>query len=308
MDVKFVKQLTDYVNKCVLFYAQDSAHMKYFLKFLAYLRSDISITNKVIVCGYNPESTEVRSAEEWAERNVHIVKPDERIHTPVCIDKENRIYEDRIMYDISATDGKPESYMQYRNIGTFVEWVLRFPPCPVRFLEEHKPGKGKAEYMPDKQEIEVTRGFVSEAEVCHLILREYAHYYIHEKHRKENEKFRYDRRTYGVDAFSVAYAICLRFGVAVPKLENIQPDSNLQPKDILGVFDGLDYAICKVSDRIEHGPELRRAAEEKARKEKEEIEKKRRKEEKERKEKEAKAVDPGKRPMPPELQEVRECF
>lgn len=301
MEDAFVRELFEYVNQCVLYHGKDSAHMKDFLKFLAHLRSDASVANKILINGYAPDATEVRSKEEWEQREVQILYPEKVIHNMVCIDPKEKVYEDRIMYDVSATDGNPTPFFQYKTAGVFAEWLLRFPPCPIRFLEEHKAGKGKAEYMPEEQVIEVTHGFVSEIEACHLLLREYAHFFLHERLRQKNEKIRYDRRNYGVDAYSVAYTICLRFGAEAPNLENIQPDGNLPAKDVLFIFTGLDYAIEKVSHQIENGPMLRKAAEEKARKEKRQEEEKRKKEEKERKENEAKKIDPKEKPLPPEL-------
>ena len=299
MDVEVVRMLSRYLDDCIRYHASDSAHMKSFLQFLARLRGNIPIEKKLLVYGYRPEATEVRTVEEWERRQVHILKPEEMIHNPVTVDNEKKLYADRILYDISATDGKPEPFMQFTVIGVFAEWILRYPPCPVVFMDEPKAGKGKAEYIPEKKVVEVTRGFVSEAEICHLMLREYAHYFLHEKHLKEKVDQRYDRRKYGVEAFCVSYAVCLRFGVQAPKLENIQPDSSLSPMDILKIFDRLDFAITEISRQIEHGPELRQEAEEKERKKKLEDEMKKKQEELEKKKQEE--VDESLRPKPPKL-------
>lgn len=305
------QQLIDYANQCIAYHARDTAHMKNFLRFLARLKThNVSVANKVLICGYSPNALDVRTEEDWTMAGVHVIHPERMIHNLYRPDKGN--YTDRIMYDITATDGVYVPFPKYKEPGQLAERLLLGPPCPIVFLENHQDGKGKAEYIPDKQIVEVTRGFTNELEVCHLLLREYAHYFLHgkklsqEANRKKvpveqlEKTFRYDRRAYGVNAYSVAYTIALRFGLKEPELDNIHPASGLKPMDLLDIFDELDFAIEKLSDQVIRGPYLKKLADAKAKDEKEKAEaeaKKKKEEEKKKKEE----VDLGPAPVPPDL-------
>lgn len=259
MDEVAVRQMLEYVDESVIYHSQDTEHMKNFLGFLSKLRSSASVANKILIYGYEPNATDVRTAEDWNLLGVRVLHPERVIHNVKRLEGNKRGYEDRILYDITATDGVGKPFMQYGDVGLFTERVLLYPPCPIWFLENAASGKGKAEYNQEEQVIEVTNGFSSELEVSHLILRESAHHFLREK--LETDTKRYNRRAHAIDAFSVAYAICLRFGVQPPKLDNIQPAGGLKASDLLEIFSALDYAIEKVSDQIERGPDLKRIAE-----------------------------------------------
>ena len=280
MDEQAVRETFEYVNQCTLYHVQDSDHMKNFLSFLGRLKADLSVTNKILVYGYNAKAVDVRTEEEWSTLKIHVIHKDQMIHTMRCTDPEKNIFEDRILYDVSATDGKLLAFQKYPDAGTFAERLLMYPPCPIVFLENAPPGKGKAEFDPGKKVIEVTRGFGNELDICHLMLREFAHFFIFSRLAGKIDEpgertVSYDRKIYGVNAFSVAYAVSERFGVKLPDIRNIQLNSHLDVRDIMEVLKGLDDAIEKVSEQVIKGPILKRVAEEAAlaeqiRKEKEE--------------------------------------
>lgn len=328
MDEEFVKELFNYVNECVMYHAENADQMKRFLDFLAHMKSSITVANKVLVFGYDPNATEVKTAEDWEKQGVQVLYPERVLHNMQFEPGSRYDYVDRIMYDVTATDRAPEPYQPYPDAGALAERLLLYPPCPVVFLEKSKPGKSKAEYVPDKKVIEVTRGFRDETEVCHYLLREFGHFFLKEweelrikESTKESRKnqveasdestgnetyvkndkadpvktYRYDRNVHGLEAQAVAYAAAVRYGIKAPTLENVQPDPKMQPQDVTRVFDGIDFAIGRITRQLEHGPELKKQAEWEAEKQAAEAKMK----EKEMKEKKPKLREI---PQPPNLE------
>ena len=107
------QQLIDYANQCIAYHARDTAHMKNFLRFLARLKThNVSVANKVLICGYSPNALDVRTEEDWALAGVHVIHPEQMIHNLYRPDKGN--YTDRIMYDITATDGVYIPFPKYK--------------------------------------------------------------------------------------------------------------------------------------------------------------------------------------------------
>ena len=201
----------------------------------------------------------------------------------VCEDDAPSYIEE--LYDVSATNRDPPVVKKYIDAGLFAERLMLYPPCPLVHLKKAKTGKSKAEYIPDRNVIEVTSGYKDEIEVCHYLLREYGHFFLCEKGRlavtkqekneeasdqkeKEAKPYHYERGKYGVDSLAIAYSICVRYGITPPELENVQPASGADAQDILKVLDGIDFSIGRVIRQIEEGPRLKRRVEKEAQKEK----------------------------------------
>ena len=282
MDEEFVKELFNYVNECVMYHVENADQMKRFLDFLAHMKTPITVANKVLVFGYDPNATEVRTAEDWKKQGAHVLHPERVLHNMQFQPGSKYSYVDRVMYDVTATDRAPQPFQPYPDAGALAEQLLMYPPCPVVFLEKSKPGKSKAEYVPDKKVIEVTRGFRDETEVCHYLLREFGHFFLKEREElrireraeesedkevpvnrdEENpiKTYRYDRNIHGLEAQAVAYAVAVRYGIKAPTLENVQTDPKMQPQDVTRVFDRIDFAIGRITRQLEEGPELKKQA------------------------------------------------
>ena len=285
MEEDFVKQLFDYVNQCVMYHVENADQMKRFLDFLAQMKSPLTVANKILIYGYDPKATEVRTREEWEKEGAKVLHPERELHNMKYMPGSKYEYVDRVMYDVTATDRKPQTYQPYKDAGAMAERLLMYPPCKVVFLEKAKAGKSKAEYIPEKNVIEVTRGFRDETEVCHYLLREFGHYFLKEKEELRAEKngkeakageeagakngqVKYDRNAHGLEAQAVSYTVAVRYGIRSPTLENLQPYPRLQPKDLIRVFDGIDFAIGRITRQLENGPEQKRLAEQEAAKKK----------------------------------------
>lgn len=261
MGEQVVLSLLDYA-KTLAWYAVESAdQMKGVLKSLAFQNPDETVLNKLLSYGFDRSATEVRTREEWERRGLRITAPDKIIYHLVQNGKSPFGYEIREVYDIGSTNGTYSPPVGFSDAGAFAEGLIRYPPCPLIFPTETKIGKSKAEYVPEKQVIELTGGMRDEKEVCHYLLREYAHFFLCMAMPDH-----YERAKHAVEALAVSYAVAIRFGFEPPVMKNIQLAEGLDVSDVMKILEGLSFGIREVSEQIEHGPERKRKAEEGQRK------------------------------------------
>lgn len=257
----FVSDLLDYSNTLAWYVVESAVQLKEFLNSLAFQNPEETIVNKLLSYGYDRSATEVRTREEWERRGLRITVPDKIIYQLVMNKDSPLGYDVREVYDVGSTDGVYFRPKGYPDAGAFAERLIRYPPCPLVFPTETKIGKSKAEYVPEKQVIELTSGMRDEKEACHYLLREYAHFFLC-GHMPDH----YERAKHAVEALAVSYAVAIRFSFEPPVMKNIQLAEGLDVADVMKILEGLSFGIRELSEQIEHGPELKRKAEEKQRK------------------------------------------
>ncbi len=255
----FVKQLYDYVDGTVKYYLESADNLKGFLSFLARFRSNVSTRNKILTMGYNLAATDVRTKEAWEKQGVSVNDESAMIYN-IQQNKEGG-YSERVMYDVSVTDGNPVLYERFPSAGFFAERLILSSPCPIVFHEPPLVDNRRASYDPEKGIIEVTCGYKREEHVCYGLLREYSHFYLRENQMQmvgKGKTDEYDRDRHAIETLAISYGICVRYGIEPPEIEAVHPPEG-KPRDLLRILEGMDRAIQKISKRIdEEGMEQRR--------------------------------------------------
>ncbi len=268
MEEDFVKQMFNYVNESVGYHLKSADNLKGFMTFLAGMRTNITIANKVLAYGYNTYATDVHTKEEWEEYGVKVMDESAVIHLLQHSPESKYGYADRIVYDVSSTNATGISYERFPNVGFFAERLLMYPPCPIKFSEKILSNNRKAGYDPEKNVIEVTMGFKDEEQVCHGLLREFAHFYLHENQMRVSKQDKekkggtrterdYDRNKHGIEATAISFAVCTRYGINPPEIDVVNPPE-VEPKDLFKVLEGLDYSVQKISKLVDEGGERQR--------------------------------------------------
>ena len=254
----FLKQLYDFVDGSVRYHLESPDNLKDFLTYLAGMRTDVSMRNKLLTYGYNPHATDIRTREAWEKDGFAILDEGAIIYNIQQVPGEKGHYTERVMYDVSSTDMQPEAFEHFPNAGFFAERLLMYPPCPVRFSDNPLVDNRRASYYPEKGIIEVTGGFKSEEHVCYGLLREFSHFYLHENEMRMIKKegkdgtVEYNRDRHGIESQAISYAVCSRYGIELPKLDVVHPPEG-KPQDLMRILEGMDYALQRISKLIEEG-------------------------------------------------------
>ena len=258
----FLKQLYDFVDGSVRYHLESPDNLKDFLAYLAGMRTDVSMRNKLLTYGYNPHATDIRTKEAWEKDGVTVQDETAMIYNIQQVPGEKGHYSERVMYDVSSTDLQPEIFEQFPNAGFFAERLLMYPPCPIRFSDKPLTDNRRASYDPEKGIIEVTGGFKSEEHVCYGLLREFSHFYLREnemrtlkkegKNASDSTAFAYNRDKHGIESQAISYTVCSRYGIELPKLEVVHPPEG-KPQDLMRILEGMDYSLQRISKLIEEG-------------------------------------------------------
>lgn len=123
----------------------------------------------------------------------------------------------RTLYDVTNTNAayNPPEYDK----GMVLESLMRKSPCPLVYTDE--PKRSKAEFIPDRNVIEVTSGFKSFEEIFAKLSEEYAHCMIYKHMVEASDKdknkavvpVRYTRGQNGFLAYSVAYMMSEKYNM-----------------------------------------------------------------------------------------------
>ena len=254
----FLKQLYDFVDGSVRYHLESPDNLKDFLTYLAGMRTDVSMRNKLLTYGYNPHATDIRTREAWEKDGFAILDEGAIIYNIQQVPGEKGHYTERVMYDVSSTDMQPEAFEHFPNAGFFAERLLMYPPCPVRFSDNPLVDNRRASYYPEKGIIEVTGGFKSEEHVCYGLLREFSHFYLHEnemrmiKKEGKDASVEYNRDRHGIESQAISFAVCTRYGIEPPKLDVVHPPEG-RPQDLMKILEGMDYSLQKISKLIDEG-------------------------------------------------------
>lgn len=254
----FLKQLYDFVDSSVRYHLESPDNLKDFLAYLAGMRTDVSMRNKLLTYGYNPHATDIRTKEAWEKDGVAVLDEGAMIYNIQQVPGEKGHYAERVMYDVTSTDMQPEIFEQFPNAGFFAERLLMYPPCPIRFSDKPLTDNRRASYDPEKGIIEVTGGFKSEEHVCYGLLREFSHFYLRENEMRMLKKegkdgtVEYNRDRHGIESQAISFAVCTRYGIEPPKLDVVHPPEG-RPQDLMKILEGMDYSLLRISKLIEEG-------------------------------------------------------
>ena len=251
----FVKQLFDFINGSAEHHLKSAENLKGFLTFVANMQSNVTVSNKILAYGYNPNATDIHTKEEWEQSGITVQDENAVIYNLQHSPDRKQKYVERVMYDISSTNATPHSFERFPDAGFFAERLIISAPCPIRYKAGPISGSRKACFDAEKGIIEVTHGFRDEEQACHGLLREFAHFYLceneHRDKRGKAEKTKpYERDKHGVEAQAVSYAVCVRYGINPPEIDVLSPPEG-EAEDKRRILEGLDYSIFRISQRIE---------------------------------------------------------
>lgn len=255
-----IRKYKDYIGRSAEYTVKNAESFQSFLSFLAKMKGPISLDNKLLARGYDADTTEIRTEEDWKSIGIAVLSRERPIHQ--LIYREDGSEEVQILYDIASTNAVARDFEQFSDPGFFVDRLLQKHPCPIKFFEKDKVGSDKIRFSPEDGVIYATYGARDDTELGQLFLREYAHFYIHEFERCDedlspseegtNECTRpYNRKEHGLEAHAVVYALCVRHGLEPPTMDKVQASAGLTSEDILQILRGIDQAIIRITALIE---------------------------------------------------------
>ncbi len=255
-----IRKYKDYIGRSAECTVRNAEGFQSFLRFLAKMKGPISLDNKLLARGYDADATEIRTEEDWKNYGITVLSRDRPIHQ--LFHREDGSEEVQILYDIASTNAVAKDFEQFSDPGFFVDRLLQRHPCPIRFFEKDKVGSDKIRYSPEDGVIYATNGARDDTELSQLFLREYAHFYLHEFERCDDELSSpgegskegtrpYNRKEHGLEAHAVVYALCVRHGLEPPTMDKVQASAGLTSEDILQILWGIDQAITRVTTLIE---------------------------------------------------------
>ena len=244
-----VREITDKLEQGIqeLF---ESERFKEYLKTMSKFYN-YSFNNTLLIAMQKPEATYVAGYASWqrnfdrqvmkGEKGIKILAPapykaqvtrkkiDPATHAPV-IGADGKVVTETVevlrnafkvvsVFDVSQTDGKAlpniivnELKGTVENYESFFDALKQESPVPVSF--EDIPGGAKGFFSPVESRIAIQEG-MSEIQTVKTAIHEIAHAKLHaakpdEKAAPEDKK---DRHTKEVEAESVAYTVCQRYGI-----------------------------------------------------------------------------------------------
>ena len=257
MEDDFTRQLLEYVNNTTIALLDDVGRYRDFLGFLSRMNSDQKIANKMLIYGYDPEATDVRTAEEWYKAGARISNDATRIYLLEYDESSAVKYTVKEAFDIRNTDAPGKSEIMFQDSGEFAEVVMASKPCKIRF-DDKASGKEKCIYDSEKKEIIVTNNFRDYDEIAQSLLREYAHVYLDDIYRKaftdkqkSSNEYRYNRETHRAEALSSGYMICSRYNRKLPEIPYVRRGSNISLAAIRAGLDNMCVAFSKSATTID---------------------------------------------------------
>ena len=192
-----------------------------------------SVGNVALVMFQMPQATKIGTTDYWHSLGRYVrddaMQEGAKVFVPPR-DRQRRGYLMGNCYDISQTTGKPMkepqplvSNTERRN--TALAALMRYSPVPI---VEDNTLETPAYYDPGRLELAVNSTY-TDTEVFSALATEISYARIHDKGRNTD----FDRGTYRLDAESIGYLICRKFGVDQP-----MP----QTDNLLELYDGYDAA------------------------------------------------------------------
>ncbi|MBR0450865.1 MAG: hypothetical protein IJI78_02635 [Oscillospiraceae bacterium] len=197
---------------------------------------DYSNSNIMLINAQRPDATLVAGYSTWKMFNRHVKRGEHGIRIiapiPVKVERE-KVFTDEFgksvrqtvektvprfrtvtVFDISQTDGEPlpeiapgELAQTVKDYGNFLKALHRSSRVAVEY--EDIEGGAKGYYELDADRIVIQKG-MGEAQTVKTLVHEIAHSFLHDRSSGRN---RVEKSTKEVEAESVAYAVCSRFGI-----------------------------------------------------------------------------------------------
>lgn len=139
------------------------------------------------------------------------------------MEKDNKAeigYKDRMLVDVSDTNAQYQPIVYDK--GIVLEALMTSSPCRIEFNPDIT---SKAIYIPNRQTIEVSRGYKNIEQIFENLSREMVHAKIHldmlEKNKEtpENIKMQYPRSKYAFMAYSVSYMLASKYDMTPDQIE-----------------------------------------------------------------------------------------
>lgn len=282
MEDDFTKQLLEYVNGATIALLDDAERYKDFLGFLSRMDSNHKISNKMLIYGYDPEATDVRTMEEWNKAGVTILHDAARIYVLGYDGSSEAKYFAREVFDIRNTDAAKKGEIIFQDSGEFAETVMASAPCKIRFNDDKTSAKEKCIYDDEKKVILVTNDFRDYDEIAQSLLREYAHFYLNDLYRKaftdklrsaqkntnndmqiaDNKnheegglktanEYHYNREAHKAEALSAEYMVCSRYNRKLPEIPYIRRSVNISLAAIRTGLDNMCAAFSRITARTD---------------------------------------------------------
>lgn len=218
----------------------------------------LSVGNIALIMQQKPDSTKVASLEKWNKlgRSVNTGEVGTKIMMPdKYIDKEGNAktgYKIGRVFDLSQTSGKaiPPS-IKLKN-GTpdmqkAIKTLIELCPVPIKVVDEGVP---TAVYMEANKQVYISAS-LPESQTFEVLANEIIHAKIHNGGAYEG----YNREDCELDADSVSYMLCRRFGI-----EADEPDANeveyyysdLETADCRSALDGIQKMSAEMGDKVEY--------------------------------------------------------
>lgn len=164
-----------------------------------------------------PEATHIGATDYWHGLGRYVVNDEMGRGAKVFVpprDPKRRGYFMGDYYDVSQTTGKPvKAPLKLEDNSARMETALAalMSYSPVPFGEDGEM-EAAAYYDPERMEIAVNPAY-SDGEVFAALAAEITYARFHDRGRNRD----FSREEYSLDAESVGYLLCRRFGVACPR-------------------------------------------------------------------------------------------
>ena len=197
---------------------------------------DYSSSNILLINAQRPNATLVAGYSTWKKFNRYVKKGERGIRIiapiPVKADREKTLMDESgnivkktvevtvprfrmvTVFDIDQTGGDPlpdiapgELRQAVKDYSNFLEALYRSSRVKICF--EDIPGGAKGQYELDTDRIVIQKE-MGEAQTVKTLVHEIAHSFLHDRTSGRN---RVEKSTKEVEAESVAYAVCSRFGI-----------------------------------------------------------------------------------------------
>ena len=287
MGNEFVKSLLKYVDDTTEALMDDPDRYKAFLAYLSRMDSQLGISNKMLIYGYDREATDIRTVMAWNMTGITVLQMDKPIY--ILTGKDSSEYGRSFMevFDIKYTNAVKRKMLTFQDSGSFAEAVMAAAPCILTFTDKKLENKLKCFYDFEKQEIFMTNDYKDFDEISQNLLREYAHFYLEDIYRKiylnklmndmsrlnadntqsrdeqnkpepiklaqDTKAYNYNREAHNAEALSASYMVCKRYQQKPLDIPFIRRNPSVSINTLRAGLENMDIAFRNIIKTIEEG-------------------------------------------------------